>query len=116
MEKSSESLVLKTYDLLKLTIPTINRLPRIQKFTFGDRLQNLLSDLLEMMIEVYYAPSHEKRDKLHQINIQLEKIRYFFRLGHDLNLYSAGHLAVLAERVDEIGRRVGGWIKSLPKS
>ena len=113
MSESTESLVLKAYDLLKFSVPTINRMPRSQKFTVGDRLQNHLSDLLELMIEAYYAPRPDKLPLLRRINLQLEKIRYYYRLGHDLGFYSAAHLGTFAVRVDDIGRRVGGWIKQL---
>jgi hypothetical protein len=113
MQENPDSLVLKTYELLKFSIPTINRIPRVQKFTFGDRLQNLLSDLLEGMIEAYYAPKGQKYHLLGKVNVLIQKIRYFFRLGHELDFYSAGHLGVLAERLNEIGRRVGAWRKSL---
>ncbi len=76
---------------------------------------NLQADLLEKMIEVHYAPKEQKLEKLKQINVLITKIRYFFRLGHDIGCYSEGYLAIYAEKVDEIGRRVGGWIKALSK-
>ncbi len=74
-----------------------------------------LSDLIEIMIEAYYLPPEEKLPILKYANIKIEKIRYFFRLGHDLNHYSAGHLAEIIKRLDEIGRRTGGWIKAVEK-
>ncbi|MEM7510936.1 MAG: four helix bundle protein [Bacteroidota bacterium] len=79
----------------------------------GDRLHGLLSDLLEKMIEAHYSPKEEKGEKLRELNILLTKLRYFFRLGHEMGCYSAGHLKLLSEKVNEIGRRVGGWIKAI---
>lgn len=116
MNKPEESLVLKSYDLLKFCIPTLDRLPRSRKFTLGDRIHAHLSDLLETMIEAYYLPVEEKLPILNLANIKIEKIRYFFRLGHDLGHYSAGHLAEMSKRLDEIGRRTGGWIKAVKKN
>jgi len=110
---NKESIVLKSFELLKFTIPTINKIPRNQKFTFGDRLQNLLSDLMEDLIDVYYAPRSEQYLRLKEINTRLVKIRYYFRLGHELGFYSVGYLGVLSEKINEIGRMVGGWMKSL---
>lgn len=109
----SDTILLKTYDLLKAAVPMINRLPRNQKFTFGDRLQNHLSDLLEDLIEALYRPAEEKRAILQTVNLRLEKIRFFFRLGHDLGLYDTNTWLAFAKRVDEIGRMTGGWLKSL---
>lgn len=115
MNTPEESLTMKAYDLLKFTIPTINKLPRAHKFTFGDRIYEQMADLLEKMIEAHYAPTEEKYQLLLQINLLLEKIRFFLRLGHDLGFYSSVHLGLIAKRVDEIGRRVGGWMKKVPK-
>ena len=75
----------------------------------------MLSDLLELMIEAYYAPMNQKRPILNKVNILLEKLRYFFRLGFDLGLYDSTRYKDFAERIDEIGRMCGGWLKSLPK-
>ncbi|MEQ1744238.1 MAG: diversity-generating retroelement protein Avd [Saprospiraceae bacterium] len=109
----SDTILLKSYDLLKSAVPMINRLPRNQKFTFGDRLQNHLSDLLEALIEALFSPPAEKRPILQAVNLRLEKIRFLFRLGHDLGLYDTATWMAFAQRVDEIGRMTGGWLKSL---
>lgn len=110
---SKDTIIAKAYDLLKTSIPFIAKLPRQHKFTFGDRVQNHLSDLLEILIEAYYAPSAQKKALLVRTNILLEKTRYYFRLGFDLGLYDSIRYNNLAARVDEIGRMCGGWLKSL---
>lgn len=109
----SETILLKAYELLKTAVPMINRLPRNQKFTFGDRLQNHLSDLLEDLIEAHYSPPAEKKPILQAVNLRLEKIRFFFRLGADLGLYDKDTWLNFVKRVDEIGRMTGGWLRSL---
>ena len=110
--QTKETVITKAYDLLRSSTPLINKLPRSFKFTLGDRLHNHLSDLLELLIEAYYAPKSEKNNILLKVNIKLEILRYFFRLGFDLGLYS-NHFGTIAKQLDEIGRMTGGWIKSL---
>lgn len=103
----------KTYDLLKVGVPFVSRLPKAHKFTFGDRLLNLLWELLEDLIEASYSPAKEKRQLLLKVNINLEKLRYYFRIGFDLGLYPSKKYRDFAQRLDEIGRMCGGWLKSL---
>jgi len=110
-----DTITAKVYDLLKTSLPIIARLPRSHKFTYGDRVQGMLSDLLELMIEAYYAPTHQKKPLLVKINILLEKLRYFFRLGFDLGLFDSTRYQDFAGRINEIGRMCGGWLKSLAK-
>lgn len=112
---SKDTIVAKAYDLLKVGTPFIAKLPKNHKFTYGDRVQNMLSDLLELMIEAYFAPTAQKRLLLKKINILLEKLRYFFRLGYDLGLFDSLKYQDFAERINEIGRMCGGWLKKLPK-
>jgi hypothetical protein len=113
MDAPKETIIAKAYDLLKTAIPMLNGLPRNYKFTLGDRLQNHLTDLLEGLIEAVYLPPEEKKLLLKRLNIQLEKIRYLFRLGYELGLYHSPQFQNYAQRIDEIGRMIGGWMKSL---
>jgi hypothetical protein len=113
MENTKETLVAKAYDLLKYALPMLEGLPRSQKFTLGDRIQNHLSDLLEILVEAYYLPAAEKRPLLLRANIRLEILRRYFRLGYERGHYNSLRYKDFAERLDEIGRMVGGWLKSL---
>lgn len=49
-----ETIITKMYDLVKYLIPIVNRFPRDYKFTLGDRMTNLVLDLLEQYIQAYY--------------------------------------------------------------
>ncbi len=115
MQESKELIITKAYDLLKYTIPALNKLPRSQKFVFGDRIQNQLSELLEQLVLAYYSPVEVKRETLLHVNIRLEILRYYFRLGYDLGYYSSLVYKDFAERTNEIGRMTGGWLKKLPR-
>ena len=48
-----------------------------------------------------------------RVNITLEKLRHYFRLGYELGFYNSVRYQEFAQQIDEIGRMTGGWIKSL---
>lgn len=108
-----ETIIQKVYDLLKNTIPIVNKFPRNHKFMLGDKIQHQLTNLLENTITAYYAPRNEKKQLLKNINIQLEILRHYFRLCFDLGLYSSKKYYHFAEAINEIGKIIGGWLKSL---
>ncbi|MEZ5038677.1 MAG: diversity-generating retroelement protein Avd [Saprospiraceae bacterium] len=105
----------KAYDLLKFTIPVLNKYPRNQKFTLADRIQDQLSGLLELYIEAYYSSAAKKRPLLFKANIELEKLRHYFRLSYELGLFHSNKYEAFALRLNEIGQMTGGWLKSLPQ-
>jgi len=110
---ANEAIISKTYELVKYATPILNKIPRNYKFTFSDRVINLLADLLEHIIEAYYAPRNTKKALLQKVNIKIEIIRHFFRLGYEWGLYNSIQYKHFSTRLDEIGRMTGGWIKSL---
>ena len=102
-------IITKTYDLLKYSIPILATFPRDQKFLLCDQFQKLITDVLDALIEAYYSKT--KLPALIPANLNLEKLRYRIRLSHDLKFISNKQYEHLSEKVDEIGRMLGGWIK-----
>ncbi|NJL91738.1 MAG: diversity-generating retroelement protein Avd [Coleofasciculaceae cyanobacterium SM2_1_6] len=99
----------KTYDLIKWTIPILNKLPRDQKFLLGDRIIKSLLDLLDNLIIARY-----RKDKillLENINSTIDILRYQIRLLHDLENFSTPRYEYFTQALHEIGSEVGGWLK-----
>jgi hypothetical protein len=111
--KQDASILNKGYELLKMMIPVIGKFPRDQKFLIGDRIQNQLADILELLIEAYYGPKTERKAILTSVNIKLEKLRFFLRLCYELGYFSSKQYKHLLEHIQELGRMTGGWLKSL---
>ncbi len=111
--EQKKSILTATYEFLKFTIGLVKHFPRDQKFLIADRMQNMVSDLLEIFIEAYYSRDKGKAAKLQKANILLEKLRYYVRLCYELGYYNSIKYAEIMEKIQEIGRMNGGWIKSL---
>ena len=112
MEQQNTILV-QTYELLKYLIGVLKHFPREQKFLIGDRVQGLVSDILELFIEAFYSSGKAKKEKLVQANILLEKLRYYIRLAYELGYYNSKRYGQIMDKIQHIGRMNGGWIKSL---
>jgi hypothetical protein len=108
----SDNILTKLNDLLIYVIPQINKFPRDQRFVLGDRIENQLLDVQESCLRAYY--SRDKRGHLLEANLRLEVARHLVRLAHGLRLFSNHTYGVLAAKMDEVGRMIGGWLKSLP--
>ena len=115
MDKEKELLVItKMYDYLKWVSPIINRLPRDRKYSLGDRFLNRLYDSLEDMIRAKYRRT-QKVEILEKVNINLEICRYYQRLLYEENLWSIKRYKYSSEIINEVGKLLGNWIKSIRK-
>ncbi|MFB2834217.1 diversity-generating retroelement protein Avd [Floridanema evergladense] len=104
------SVIQKTYDIIKYYVPIIERLPKIHKFSIGDRIINQLYDLLEGLIKAKYA--NKKLSHLIDLNVQLDILRHQTRLLLDFHLIDLQRYEYIGKLIDEIGFELGGWIKN----
>lgn len=108
-----ETVLTLTYDLLLYFIPQLVKFPRAQKFVLADRLQNSLTDLLEVLIEAWYARDDHKRVALQSANLKIEKIRFLVRLAKDLHCLDLRRYELITQKLNKIGIQTGSWLKSL---
>jgi hypothetical protein len=90
-------------------------LPRSHRFTFGERVDRLTLDCLERVIEAVFATPDRKAIPLRRLNLDLEKLRVLWRLIGDRRWISQQQLLFASQRLDEIGRMAGGWIKDIER-
>jgi hypothetical protein len=106
-------IIQKNYDFLLYLIPILQKLPRNQKFLLADRIQNLVMDNQEILLTAYYSERETRVGLLQEANLNLEKLRTWFRLCYDLKLINADRYEFISHFVNEIGAMLGGWLKSL---
>jgi|SRR3990167_8247847 len=104
--------ITSTYDFIKWAIPHIAKFPRDQRYTLGERTENKLFRLLEFLIEAQY--SKDKADALKQANLEIEQMRYLFRLAFDLRLIDLKAYELSAKYLAGIGAQVGDGLSSKP--
>ena len=103
-------IIQKTYDLIKWIVSIIDRLPRMHRFTLGDRIIDELYNLLDSLITARYARSG-KLSALQALNTRLQVLRYQCRLLVDFQLISVKRYEYVHRQINEIGVELGGWIK-----
>lgn len=108
--RSSELVVVtKTYDLLLWTCNHTSRFPRSHRHVLGEKLEQLLLEVLDLLIVCRYR--RDRVEVLQEVNLRLEQLRFRFRLARDLKCLELASYGFGARCVDEIGRLVGGWLK-----
>ena len=80
------AVVTKVYDLVIWSCQHIAKFPRSQRFTLGDRLEMRLYDVLEKLLRAKY--SRDRLPMLREVNMELELLRFQFRIAKDLKCLS----------------------------
>jgi len=111
MKKNEELMVItKTYDLVLWSCNHTSKFPRNHRFVLGDRIERTLYDLLETLIQAKY--SRDRKPFLDDANLKLEVLRFQVRLAKDLQCLRANSYQFASKQINEIGKLVGGWLKS----
>jgi hypothetical protein len=72
----------------------------------GERIEHNLYGLLESLIQAKYT--RERTTLLEQANLNLEILRFLVWLAKDLQCLRSNRYEIASQRIDEIGRLVGG--------
>lgn len=100
----------KVYDLILWMYPLINKFPKKQRFVLGQQLENTLLEILKGIIQ-----ANQERNKLgtlKQVSVDLDKFRILYRLAKDLRFMSVRQYQFGAEKINEVGKILGGWMRS----
>ena len=117
MTQQREEMVIftRSFDFLSWLLPMTNNFPRAQRHSFTRRLLDAAFDLRE---HLEMANMRRGRARLTQLNLAdeaLAKVRVYLRLAERWDWLSQGQYHHAAKMVAEIGRLLGGWIKTVDR-
>jgi hypothetical protein len=97
----------KIYDLILWIYPRINKFPKNQRFVLGQRIENTLLRLIELSIELNSGAYNDKY-VIKKMSLELDKLRILIRLSKDLYFFNKRRYLFVSEKINEIGRLIGG--------
>ena len=93
--------------LLLWMIPQPDKFPRLRRYTLGERIETLLLQVLERLLEACTF-GRDKTRALQRASQHLNVVRHLWRLRHELNAVPPRAHAHGAQRPVEPGRQPGG--------
>jgi len=91
-------------------------LPNFQKdsrYTIGAKIDSLFLETIELMIRASCSDKAEKLISLKGASVKLDLLKFFLQIAWEIKSLDNKKYVLLSERLDEIGRMLGGWIKVL---
>jgi len=100
----------KSYDFTKWLFNHTNKFPRSHRFSVAVRIEN---NMLEFLRQITIANHRRKKlPLLRAAEEELISLRISLRLSHDLKFISTSSYGYAINQLEEIGKMLGGWIKS----
>lgn len=88
-------------------------MPRVSRYTLGSKIDELFLELLQIILFASYTKGKEKLAAVTKASIKLDAIKFFLQLGWQSKLLQNMGYVKISESLHEVGRMLGGWIKSL---
>ena len=102
----------KSYDLYKQFHEHRKMVSKSDRYGIYERSENILIDILELLLEAGYTKANNKVPSLEKASVKLNILRFFIRLMKDTRTLDLKKYTALQAVIDEIGRMLGGWIRS----
>lgn len=102
----------KSYDLYKEFYTLRLSVPKQDRYTLWQKCESLLIDVLEGILFASQQSKAEKLPTLEKTSVKLNFLRVCIRLMKDVKALDAKKYILIEANLDEIGRMLGGWMKS----
>lgn len=113
MNEKQSPIFTKTYDFTLWLLAHTERFPKSERFRLAKRLEDTTFAFYERLIDA--TRSSRTRSILLDADLELDKLRLYFRLSHARHLTQPDQYQHGSGLLVEIGRLLGGWLNSLPE-
>jgi len=101
------------YELYKVFYSYSALFPKKYKYTLGAKCEMYIIATLELLLEASCACGEEKLELIKKANTKFDALKLFIRLLKDLDIIDDKKYFELQKRIQEIGKMLGGWQRSL---
>ena len=107
------SILGKLISVYKLWHKFLPNIPKDSKYTLGAKIDALFLEVIENIIKAGYSNKVEKEIFLRRTSAKLDLLKFFLQLVWEIKALENKKYISLSEKLDEVGRMLGGGIKSL---
>ena len=100
----------RIYDMMLYAYPALAQFPKSEKHTLAAEIKRTMFEMQRLTIRA--NKERRKMAWLRQLDASLELLRTQVRLSHELGFLPPKKYEVWSRHLAEIGRMLGGWIKS----
>lgn len=103
----------KTFNMMDYAYKALAQYPKSEKFSLCADIKKCMDTIMERIIEA--NKKYYKKTTLQELDVEVEKLKTYIRLSYNLGFLPIKKYEIWSGLVVEIGKMVGGWIKSQSK-
>ena len=108
--RGESPLFLKVFEMLEWLLKHTRKFPKDQRFVMAKRLEDAALGLYDELLRA--ASNGAVQPSLREADFHLARLKAYNRLSERLGLHTMKQYEFLAGLLDEIGKLLGGWIRS----
>src|SRR3989344_2050758 len=109
------SIIHKSYKFYLLLYSYTSLFPKKDRYALGQKCEKLVLDFLELLFEANSNERMQRLALLKKLDNKLKIIKTIIRLCFDVKAFDQKKYIHCEESLQEIGKMLGGWIKSTQK-
>ncbi len=103
----------QTVDLYKEFYQYLKTFPKKDQYMLGKHCEEYILIFLESLLLALALPKNKRLKILEGTNAKFDVLKVLFRLARELKMIDNKKYLSLESKVQEIGKMLGGWIRSL---
>jgi four helix bundle protein len=103
----------KIFDLTVRWYIHTKKFPKFDRYTIAQKTFTTLLDIVSKIQQAQYLTRYEKITRLKEISGMLDTVKILIRLSGKLELLREPDYITFESELQQIGRMLGGWIKSI---
>jgi hypothetical protein len=104
---------LKEKEVYQYWLTLHRNFPRVERYGLGQKIENVFLDVLELSFACIYLPPEPKILLLGKVISKLDTLKFFTQIAWEGKLIPTEKYSILSEKLEEIGKMLGGWRKGL---
>lgn len=111
IEKLEIPIMSKLFVIYEFTHKLIFKLPKFERYTLGEKTENIILETIEMIIIANGTSKYEKEKYLLKSNAKIEMLKLLYRIMLNCHIIEFKKYLEIEGYLQEIGKMTQGWIK-----
>ncbi|MEK9180995.1 MAG: four helix bundle protein [Patescibacteria group bacterium] len=103
----------KLTDSYKSWHNTLPHIPRLTRYSLGEKINNLFIELSELVLTAGFTAKEHKGIIIQKASIKLDTLKFFLQIAWELKALDNKKFAELSQPLVEVGKMLGGWQKQI---